>query len=799
MTMDPLNQEHQRLKERLERGEMTPAEYEKERQRLEESAGQGQSADPFETPVYHPPPSTRLTNLAPGLEIGPEDHRFRLVCKIGGGAMGQVWQAHDLVEEELEGGERYKALKVIHPQLQDLARALKMLKREAVRASQLTHPNIINVRGCRQGKDGWLFVVMDYLEGRDLDRLLLEDGKPGLSWERTRELLKPLAEGLDYAHTQGVLHRDLKPGNVFITHEGQVKLLDFGLAYRLHQASTLMKVEEPDTSGTPEYMPPEAFVAGEPDKSRDIYALACLTYEMLTGEPPYNPQAAVQRQPDLMPGKPEGLTDAAWEVLQSGLAYHKENRPESAGELVQRLEAAQAITPETGEPEEAPARETAAPESPSEKAPEHSPGGSGRPWLIGLVLLVMGGGVFYLWEPEAPSPPPVSPPREREEPKPKVPSKPELPSPQKVEAEFDLSTSQRVQVQRALDILGHDPQGVDGIFGPKTEDAIRSWQRAEGLEPTGDLTQATYEQLMAAARQQREEKAPRSSAEPKLPPMQNIHGWSSAKVEALQRQTAEALEQPVVFQDRLGDGSRGPEMVIIPAGEFLMGSPESEAGRDDGEEQHSVQITRPFAIGRYEVTFEDYDRFAVATGRDKPDDEGWGRGRRPVINVSWHDATAYAAWLSEQTGQKYRLPTEAEWEYAARAGTVTARYWGENSGEGCEYANAADRTAKEKFSGWSVMDCQDGYVYTARVGSFRANNFGLHDALGNVWEWTCSEYDENYSGAETRCISKNHAGPRVFWGGSWDSFPHNVRSANRFGDWPDYRNNDLGFRLARDL
>jgi serine/threonine protein kinase len=247
-----------------------------------------------------------------------------------------------------------------------------------------------------RGGDGWLFIVMDYLEGRDLDRLLLDEGNPGLSWTRTLELLKPLADGLDYAHAQHVIHRDLKPGNVFITHEGEVKLLDFGLAYRLHRSSSQVHVQENSSSGTAQYMPPGAFVAGAPDKAQDIYALACLAYEMLTGEPPYSPEAAIQRRPDWMPAKPEALTEAAWEELQSGLAYHKENRPESAGELVRSLEVAQAITPEIRKLEEGSAQETVAPKLRSEKDPEHPPGESGRPWRLGLVLLVMGGGVLFL-------------------------------------------------------------------------------------------------------------------------------------------------------------------------------------------------------------------------------------------------------------------------------------------------------------------------------------------------------------------------------------------------------------------
>ncbi|MDS4068989.1 MAG: SUMF1/EgtB/PvdO family nonheme iron enzyme [Candidatus Competibacter sp.] len=132
--------------------------------------------------------------------------------------------------------------------------------------------------------------------------------------------------------------------------------------------------------------------------------------------------------------------------------------------------------------------------------------------------------------------------------------------------------------------------------------------------------------------------------------------------------SSSSLKPFTVFRDRLRDGGDGPAMIVIPAGEFWMGSPESEEGRRSDERRHRVRIEQPFAIGRYAVTFDEYECFCAATGRRKPEDEGWGRGNRPVINVSWYDALGYTEWMSAQTAQAYRFPTEAEWEYAARAG-----------------------------------------------------------------------------------------------------------------------------------
>src|SRR5262245_1417633 len=180
-----------------------------------------------------------------------------------------------------------------------------------------------------------------------------------------------------------------------------------------------------------------------------------------------------------------------------------------------------------------------------------------------------------------------------------------------------------------------------------------------------------------------------------------------------------------------------PEMMVVPAGTFVMGSPAREQGRSDDEgPQRTVTMERVFAVGKHEVTFADWDAcLAVGGCKHNPDDEGWGRDKRPVINVSWDDITKeYLPWLSRKTGRTYRLLTEAEWEYAARAGSGTRFHFGDNERDLCTYANVADLTAKEKYKDWTVANCRDGHVNTAAVGSLKVNPFGLHDMHGNVWE-----------------------------------------------------------------
>ena len=244
------------------------------------------------------------------------------------------------------------------------------------------------------------------------------------------------------------------------------------------------------------------------------------------------------------------------------------------------------------------------------------------------------------------------------------------------------------------------------------------------------------------------------------------------------------------FRDSLGSGGEGPLMAVVPSGSFRMGSPSYEEGRYEREGPvHRVRISRPFAMGVYEVTFADWDACASAggCGGHRPDDEGWGRDSRPVIDVSWEDAQAYVAWLSRETGYEYRLPSESEWEYAARAGTETARYWGDGIGRNRANCDGCG-------SRWDD-------AMTAPVGSFAPNGWGLHDMLGNVWEWTEDCWNGSYAGApaDGSAWTSGDCGYRVLRGGSWDDRPRNLRSAYRGWNSSGDRSNDIGFRVVRTL
>ena len=263
---------------------------------------------------------------------------------------------------------------------------------------------------------------------------------------------------------------------------------------------------------------------------------------------------------------------------------------------------------------------------------------------------------------------------------------------------------------------------------------------------------------------------------------------------------------PVVAQD-VGEGFRDcdlcPEMVVVPAGSFTMGSPATEEGRRENEgPQREVTIDYAFAVGVHEVTFEEWDACVQGGGCGgyEPGDWDWGRGRRPVMEVNWEDAWLYADWLTEQTGEEYRLLSEAEWEYVARAGTRTARYWGETDREQCQYANGYDANgyAEHGFDR-EMVGCRDRQPNSAPVGSYQPNGFGVFDILGNVREWVDDCANGGYEGAPTDGSSwySGDCTRRITRGGSWLHGPSELRATYRRGSAADFRNFTLGFRVAR--
>lgn len=229
-----------------------------------------------------------------------------------------------------------------------------------------------------------------------------------------------------------------------------------------------------------------------------------------------------------------------------------------------------------------------------------------------------------------------------------------------------------------------------------------------------------------------------------------------------------------------------PQMVELPGGSFLMGD-HSQAGDADERPVHRVTLA-PFAIGQYEVTVEQYEAFTQASARPGLN----GSPRQPVTNVDFVDAQAYVDWLSLQTGKRYRLASEAEWEYAARAGALSLFAYGNAESELCSYGNVADHAAQAAGSAWQIVDCDDGQVGLAEVGRYRPNTFGLYDMVGNAWEWVADCYRNDYAQAEPAVCTR-----RVVRGGSYQQSAFSARASNRQALEPQTRSPAIGFRVVR--
>ena len=432
------------------------------------------------------------------------------------------------------------------------------------------------------------------------------------------------------------------------------------------------------------------------------------------------------------------------------------------------------------------------------------------------------------------------------------------------EAALGLDRDDRRVVQERLVAAGFDPGVPDGTFGDRTRAALREWQAAQGMEETGYLDGASAEALAAAALAAEAPAAEALVAEAASAETPAVEA-ASAEIPAVEAASAEVvvaeLERspspspdpptttpletpdddpvptprpsppPSVEPTRDVDSPPAPrtvfrscadcpEMVVVPPGTFRMGSSEGEG---DERPVHNVRVGI-FAMGRYEVTRGEYSSFVTATDHagaacDVVDGRGENLNRdsraswrnpgfgqaddHPVVCIGWEDALAYARWLSRRTGQRYRLPSEAEWEYAARAETVTGRYWDGGSTGQCGNANGGDRTLARSRGSWtpSWAGCLDGSVHTAQVGAYAPNAFRLHDMLGNVWEWVADCWHGNYEGAPAggSAWRGGNCSGRVLRGGAWNTTPRGLRTANRLESRDGRAENTTGFRVVREF
>ena len=692
--------------------------------------------------------------LVPGDTLG----EYRLLSKLGQGGMGVVYRA-----THLQTGAEV-AIKVLLPRAIDSAEALRRFQREADAISQLDHPGF--VRAIQTGAEAQLaFLVMEYVEGQNLLQLVREQGS--LPARQAVELVMQAASSMQHAHDRGILHRDLKPQNLIVDAAGNLKIADLGLVrvqQGTHSSQSLMTNPEL-VIGTAEFLSPEqALDSQEASAQSDIYSLGCTLYFLLTGRPIYE-------QPTTM------------KIL---IAHREAPIPTLGGSVP-----------------EIPAR--------LERVFQRMVAKSPAARQLSMAAVVDEMQSVFTSEPADPAPPTLQP---------------------------KTSRWRRLFVFTAA------------VAGLLVAMLVPAMLKNKALSPDTDHPSRGNPAVSTASR-------------PETPPFA-IAPFDSASAGQHQREWASYLNGPLEIQD-----SQSLRLTLIPPGEFQMGMTEADvtlalqvdaesgqhaieanyqylpfvrASRDYfaiSTPQHPVRISKPFYLGTYEVSRGQFRKFVKETGYQTEAEKELQaqatldpRDYRPkgtyqlanwsfshvcapdddcaVGYISWNDASAFCRWLSQKEGVTYRLPTEAEWEYACRAGTTTLWWNGNDLASLAKIGNYADGIDEKfapangrarQYSGNPGLYFADGYLFAAPIGSYSPNSFGLFEMYGNAAEWCQDQYDKNQLGSAK---AVDPQGPtsgtdRISRGGGWASRARQTFSAHR--DWfsPNHHYADLGFRVVREI
>ncbi|MCU0918535.1 MAG: bifunctional serine/threonine-protein kinase/formylglycine-generating enzyme family protein [Planctomycetes bacterium] len=695
--------------------------------------------------------------------------QYRVVRKLGEGGMGVVYLA-----EDKEMGNRPVAVKVLPPLLARNLRAVENLRKEAMVAINLTHPNIIRLYGFHT--DGDLkFLVMEYIDGQTLEERILQSERGRLSVEEVLPLM--------------------------MDKEGQVKLLDFGIARELKDSFT--RVTGQETSGTIPYMSPQQLNGDTPNASMDIYSLGVTLYECLSGHTPFytgdlKHQILTKRPPEIT-DLPEHVNQA----LQGALAKEASDRPATATDLVLRLENASPLDREL--PQALAPQHAADADAVTERIRKWVENRKGewtqeewKDFVIGLFDDGCAVGLAHknletVREKERKAWIKAEAARKAEEARMAEERRRAAEEAERKRREAEEARKRREEEQLLDEIqsrptiplcerylrdypAGRQRTRVEKVLGRlrgERKNQMRAMKAAlvlAAITLAAVLVGVSVSRLEKRGRlaPQRGDAAPAASA-PRPQPLEAIQGAGGTRASSGSSRTQAGPSQEIT-------NSIGMKLVWIPPGEFLMGSPQSEEGRFDGEgPQHRVTLTRGFYLGVYEVTQR---QWLSVMGRNP---SGFQGDDLPVETVSWEEAVEFCRKLSVKEGVAYRLPTEAEWEYACRAGT-TGRYgFGDSDSSLGEYAWYESNSGNQ----------------THAVGQKRPNAWGLHDMHGNVWEWCQDWYGEYASGSVPDPLGPASGGDRVSRGGSWLNGARDCRSAFRAWDTPDDRGSYLGFRLAR--
>jgi formylglycine-generating enzyme len=700
--------------------------------------------------------------------VGKEIDHFRLNRFIAKGGMGMVYEATDSVLN------RTIALKLIpkcHDSSREVVEAARRLKLEAKAAGGLSHPNIVIIHSYGE-TDEFQYICMEHVVGNTLSLVIEEQGK--IPIHEAIALIEQVLLALEAANQLKIVHRDIKPANIMVMRDGRVKVMDFGIAKHAASPMTI-----PGTIlGTVFYMSPEQIQGHKVDVRSDLFSVGVVLYEALTGERPFkgnlvsvtrqilyfnpppanllNPlipspvsrviDKALSKDPNQRYGSPAEMLDDLLKSVDRATAREGQPSNISAALVPLKLEIIAPSTREKGD------QETTIPlvSSPVTRS-RRIPGPRGL--ILALVSLLMAAAAaasYYVYYVPPSHPAKSVPGGER------------------------ASTSKEEVVPTHSIAQGHSAD--DG-----SDRAFLNQQRPTPQKP-----------LESSPNGQETER--------------NSH------LETL------VVARPALWKDPV----TGMEFLWVAGGCFLMGSGPNERGRTDTEGPVHRVCVSGFWMGKTEVSRGQFRSFAAATGYkteaekrkwayaledkyEKKKVQDWLKAgfeqddRHPVVNVSWNDAKAMTTWLSSHGNGKFRLPTEAEWEYGCRSGKYTARFWGDDPNGACRYANVADESIRNPARRGEVHRCDDRYTHTAPVGNYDPNAFGIHDLLGNVTEWCEDVYHQRaYEMHSTDNPFIREGGQEhVIRGCGWGHIPDDVRCATRGRAEPSDRSNDLGFRLVK--
>ena len=677
--------------------------------------------------------------------------KYEVLDIVGKGGMATVYKA---VQKSLG---RTVALKVVHQNLVHDQEFVQRFLREAQVSASLSHPNIVTVHDV--GSVGPVhYMAMEFLEGNDLHQMVKANG--ALPQESVVKWTIPIAEALDYIHSQNLLHRDIKASNILITKDGRPVLMDFGIA---HAADGTKLTQTGTVIGTPEYMSPEQAQGKSLDHCSDLYSLGVVMYECLTGKVPFkgdNPLTTIHlltnTDPETLGSLNKKVPNWLNTIVLKLLAKEPPQRFKDGKELSGALKAKKGVRFETttaASSSEEKVQNTGQVKKQSEKSKPPKV----LPWLIvlvALVTIVFAGKYFYDQN-------------------------------GKVQAEITTRTEQVVVTNKSqpgvsaenkkkkvttedLQKAGEYEKAGDYQMGKKEYSAaLDNYNKALALLPGNPLFTAKKDDAESAIKQQQDEEkrkaeeAARKERERKATEERRQERERLAK----ERQRQEAARKQAIL-DKYG-------MVLVQGGSFQMGSTSSYA---DGDEQSMHMVTlSSFYISKFELTKSLWQEIM---GSNPSRLKG---NQNPVEQVSWNDVQDFLRKLNQKTDMDFRLPTEAEWEFAARGG---------NKSKGYTYSGGNSISDV----GW-YGDNSDG---KKPVGKKEPNELGLYDMSGNVYEWCSDWYDSGYyNSSETQ----NPKGPslgseRVARGGSWISIARCCRVAYRYYNGPDDRDYYVGFRLA---